>query len=123
MNNMLDMKCPLLGAIAVWKGQQCLDVLFRRTTDVYDTLIQSLTTYGRPLPQKSNLLWEHQARVVTLYGNFEKNNELGGYVVRTTSNSIRKQVSLHTSNIDWDNLSQINIKDLVLYDSNEEKYI
>jgi hypothetical protein len=56
-----DMKCcPLLGAIAVWKGQQCLDGM----TDVYDTLIQSLKTYGRPLPQKSKLLWEHQARVV-----------------------------------------------------------
>jgi hypothetical protein len=117
-NKLLDMKCPLLGAIALWKGQQCLDGM----KDVYDTLIQSLTTYGRPLPQKSNLLWEHQARVVQLYGNLEKNKS-GGCVMRTTSNSIRKQVSMHTSNIDWENLVQINIKDLVLYDSNEGTYI
>ncbi len=122
VNSKLDMKCPLLGAIAAWKGQRCLDV-FRRTPNVYDTLIQFLPTYGRPLPHKSTLLWEHQARVVKMYGDLDRRNESVGYVMRTTSNSIRKEVSLHTSNIDWANLSQINIKDLVLYDSNEGKYI
>ena len=120
-SNPLDMNCLLVHAFSKWKGRRCLSAL--EGHDVYNTLINYLPTYGRPLPTKVSLLWEHQARVVQMYGDLDKRRDTDGYVMRTTSNNIRKEVGLHTSNIDWVNLTPIYIKDLVLYNSHNGKYV
>ena len=118
----LDMDCPLVSAMSHWKGRQCL-LSTLNDKNIYNSLVHFLPTFGRPLPQKINLLGEHHARVVQLYGESDNRNEAGACVLRTSSNSIRKAVSLHTTNIDWTKLTQIHIRDLVLYDSYEDNFI
>jgi hypothetical protein len=117
----LDMNCPIASAIRRWKGEQGLSAL--KFPSVYRTIIHgAMPSYGRPLPTKANYLLEHEAQMLKML-EFDMHSGSNDIVLRTTSSSNRKEVSLSTRRVDWINFTQINVKDLVLYDSHEGKYI
>ena len=80
---------------------------------------------GRTADLCPRMLAEHETRVVEMHGSVEQIKLLNnsGAIMRTTSNRVRKEVSLHKGKIDWSNLTKISIKDLTLYDSHDGKYI
>jgi len=117
----LDMNCPLVRGMIDICGQQVVNLLSR--DGVHESMLQSLKSYGRPLPQKYFLLAEHEMRVAHINKKYEQDKAEGMAMLRNTSSAVRKQTRLHTTKTDWTNLTKIEIKDLVLYDGHEGKYI
>ena len=100
----LNMDCPLVHALIESYGRQWTERKLG-TEGVYDAIIyQFLRTYGRPLPTKATLLAEHETRVVEMHGSVDQikllNNSGKNTIMRTTYNSVRKEVSLHKGKID-----------------------
>ena len=115
----LDMNCPLIRGMIDMCGQQVVGLLSKG--GIHEGMIQSLQTYGRPLPKKYQALAEHEMRVAHMNRDYEQAK--GKATFRNTSNSVRKQTNLHTTKTDWASLTKIAIKDLLLYDGHEGNYI
>ena len=60
---------------------------------------------GRTADLCPRMLAEHETRVVEMHGSVEQIKLLNnlGAIMRTTSNRVRKEVSLHKGKIDWSN--------------------
>ena len=65
-NKKVDLKCPLVRGMIDMCGQKVLRLL----EEVYGGLLDSLQTFGRPLPPKFLILAEHQARVAHMNSTY-----------------------------------------------------
>ena len=115
-----DKECPLVKALVASCG---LPVLKSLSDFVYRSILTQLKTFGRPLDSKNDMLAAHEMRLAHDKVRQQQHKQQNVHVSRNTSASIRKNVSLHTTAIDWSSLSQLFVKDLKLYDSYESMYI
>ena len=116
----VDKSCPLVRALISTCGMGVLQLL---TDFVYDSILTQLRAYGRPLESKGEMLRAHEMRLEYNKSQMQHYQQQNMSVIRNTSSSIRKDVSLHTTATDWSKMTQIHVKDLKLYDSYESKYL
>jgi len=114
----VNLSCPLVKALVrvTSSGMRVLELL---TDYVYDSILENIKTFGRPLELKGEIMAAHEMRL----SHFKAQQQQDLAHFRSTSSSIRKDVSLHTTAIDWSSLTQIFVRDLKLYESYESMYI
>lgn len=83
--------------------------------DVCDQLRQKLGTYGRPIPNKDQIMSQTTSLRDELYSSSNDHHK-----IRHTSSGIRKR---NRKAVTWSTLNSISICDLKLYGSNEGGYI
>jgi tetratricopeptide (TPR) repeat protein len=112
--------CPLKKALDACCRPQVDKVL---TDYVYDSLVSQIRTFGRPLESKRDIMAAHEMRLAHFKARREQEQQQNMFHWRTTSSSVRKDVSLHTTATDWSSLTQLYVSDLKLYDSYDTMYI